>query len=164
MSGEHRHEQVGNRCAKEAGDDGCRDDGLVQPVAEHERDHHADRGGLVVLNGHGVIRLALCACRLRWLTRDGDRPNASVVEESVTYREVGGSGRETRSMLSENALKRRSGRPAWASDAGAESANKESANKRSANKTWSCKSSPSSSDDAVLIDASWRFCNNTRIT
>ena len=41
-----------------------------------------------------------------------------------------------------DALKGRNGRPAWASDAGAESANKESAYKRSAKKTWSCKSSP----------------------
>ena len=69
------------RAEQAAGDD--RGAGrLIEPVAEHERQHHADRGGaLVDLSGHGVIRLRSRACRLRWLTRDGTKPNASVVEK-----------------------------------------------------------------------------------
>ena len=35
-------------------------DRLLQPMAEHERDHHAyRRGTFICLNGHGVIRLRL---------------------------------------------------------------------------------------------------------
>src|SRR6185369_11706337 len=41
------------------GDDGGAA-GLLQPVTEHERDHHAYRRGTsICLNGHGVIRLRL---------------------------------------------------------------------------------------------------------
>ena len=58
MAREHRHEQVGDgRAEQAAGDDGGADR-LVQPVAEHEGQHPANRGGaLVDVSGHGVIRL-----------------------------------------------------------------------------------------------------------
>ena len=41
-------------------------DRLLEPVAEHEGQHHANGGGaLVDLSGHGVIRLRSRARRLR---------------------------------------------------------------------------------------------------
>ena len=57
-AGEDRHEQVGRgRAEQAAGDDGGAA-GLLQPVAKHERDHHAYcRGTFVFKSGHGVIRL-----------------------------------------------------------------------------------------------------------
>ena len=62
-----RPENIGmNRSAAVAPEQAAGDDGgaagLLQPVAEHERDHHAYRGGtFVCLSGHGVIRLRLSA-------------------------------------------------------------------------------------------------------
>ena len=48
-AGEDRHEQVGRgRAEQAAGDDGGAA-GLLQPVAEHERDHHAYRRGTFCL-------------------------------------------------------------------------------------------------------------------
>ena len=62
-----RPEKIGmNRSAAVAPEQAAGDDGgaagLLQPVAEHERDHHAyRRGTFVCLSGHGVIRLRSCA-------------------------------------------------------------------------------------------------------
>ena len=47
-AGEQRHEQVGHGGAEQAaGNDGGAGR-LIEPVAEHERQHHADRGGALV--------------------------------------------------------------------------------------------------------------------
>ena len=74
MAGEQRHEQVGHRGPQQAaGDDGGADR-LLEPVAEHEGQHHANGGGAVVARGgHGVIRLRSRTLRLRCLTRGRQR-------------------------------------------------------------------------------------------
>ena len=61
MAGKHRHEQVGHGRAEQAAGHRGGAARLLQPVAEHEGNHHADGGGTVfslgALGGHGVIRL-----------------------------------------------------------------------------------------------------------
>jgi len=65
MAGKNRHEQVGRGRAQQAAGDDRGAHRLIEPVPEHERNHHADRGGTVFrLNGHGVIRLRSRANRL----------------------------------------------------------------------------------------------------
>ena len=61
MAGKHRHEEVGHGRAQQAAGHRGGAARLLQPVAEHEGNHHADGGGtffsLGALGGHGVIRL-----------------------------------------------------------------------------------------------------------
>ncbi len=65
MAGEHRHEQVGRGRAQQTAGDNGRAARLIEPVPEHERDHHANRGGTVFgSNGHGLIRHRSRARRL----------------------------------------------------------------------------------------------------
>ena len=66
MTGKHRHEQVGHCRPEEAASNDCCAGRLLEPVAEHKRDHHADGGGAFVeLSGHGLARQRVSrACRL----------------------------------------------------------------------------------------------------
>jgi len=95
---------------QQAAGDGRSGQGLIEPVAKHERDHHADRGRARLLTDAvmAVIRLRSRADRLRWLTSDGMKPNAASRKMAVTYWEQGRSGRQARPMLAETALRARS--------------------------------------------------------
>jgi hypothetical protein len=65
MSGEQRHEQIGDGGAKQAAGNRRHADRLTQPMAKHEGQHHADRrGALAGLVGHGIARLRSRAGRL----------------------------------------------------------------------------------------------------
>ncbi len=68
--------------AEQTGGDGHGQHRLMQPVTEHEGQHHADRGGAPVeLSGHGIIRLCTRTSRLRCLTGGGNGRRARVVEK-----------------------------------------------------------------------------------
>ena len=56
--GEQRHEQVGDGCADHRQRQARAEPGLVAPVAEDERQHHADRGGTIfAFIDHDMFRL-----------------------------------------------------------------------------------------------------------
>src|ERR1700733_7456856 len=79
MPREQRHEEVGDGRAEQAAGDDSGTDRLLQPVAKHERQHHANRGGAPVdLSGHGVIRLRTPA---PLVDARAQKPSAGVVEK-----------------------------------------------------------------------------------
>ncbi len=59
MAGEYRHEQVGHRGPQQAAGNDRGADRLLEPVAEHEGQHHADRGGR--LSREAVMASSGCA-------------------------------------------------------------------------------------------------------
>jgi hypothetical protein len=89
VSGKYRHEQVGHGRAEQTAGNDRGADRLIAPMAKHEGQHHANRGGaLVGLIGHGVIRLRSRARRLHRVDARRQKPNPSVVENVCKNREL----------------------------------------------------------------------------
>src|SRR5689334_20746564 len=107
MAGIERHEQVGDRGPEQSKGHDSRHHRLLQPVAGHEGNHHADRRGLAALSGHVVIRPALA--RGGRLHLKDARPPTRRTKASMKISGLSGNrgrGSSTRPVLAERPLQR----------------------------------------------------------